>query len=136
MSLHDSLEKIKQFLESDQGKDVTIVTIIIFVGFGSFGLGRLSKKEPNQSLKIEYNGLSAGGEVLKDQNQGFGPENGILTQNSFRSTVNNFFASSRGTKYYTLSCSSGKTIKEKNRIYFESGAEAEKAGYVLSSSCR
>mgnify|MGYP001583426826 FL=1 len=48
----------------------------------------------------------------------------------------NYFASSRGTKYYSLGCSAGKTIKEENRIYFATSTEAQGAGYELSSSCQ
>jgi hypothetical protein len=46
-----------------------------------------------------------------------------------------YFASSRGKKYYSINCSAGKTIKVENRIYFATSAEAEGAGYELSGSC-
>ncbi|MFZ2072804.1 MAG: hypothetical protein WA101_01970 [Minisyncoccia bacterium] len=48
------MEKIKHFFESEQGKDILIVSIVILVGLGSFELGRLSKKNPSDGLKIEY----------------------------------------------------------------------------------
>ncbi|MBY0376736.1 metal-binding protein, partial [Patescibacteria group bacterium] len=48
---------------------------------------------------------------------------------------NIFFASNRGNKYYPLSCSAGKTIKQENRVFFDSASAAESAGYTLSSSC-
>ena len=35
--------KIKEFLNSDKGKDLFIILIVILVAFGSFGLWRLSK---------------------------------------------------------------------------------------------
>jgi hypothetical protein len=46
--------KIKSFLESEQGKDILIVFIVILVGLASFMLGRLSVKENASSgVKIE-----------------------------------------------------------------------------------
>ncbi|MBU0998706.1 hypothetical protein KKG24_00135 [Patescibacteria group bacterium] len=118
------MEKIKQFLENEKGKDLLTVIIVILVGLGSFELGRLSSKENSFSgIKIEY----------PDQgiNQAASP---IITQNS-NSVGKIFFASSKGSKYYTISCSAGKTIKQENRIYFTTGEEAQAAGYSLSSSC-
>lgn len=123
------MEKIKQFLESDKGKDILIIIIIILVGLGSFELGRLSKNS-SSGLKIEY--PSQESNVLESINQ----NSAKLAQNSIRSTSGNFFASNRGTKYYSLGCSAGKTIKEENRIYFSTSTQAESAGYQLSTSCR
>ncbi len=123
------MEKIKQFLESDKGKDILIVIIIILVGLASFELGRLSKNS-SSGLKIEY--PSQESNVLESINQ----NSTNLAQNSIKSISGNFFASSRGTKYYSISCSAGKTIKEENRIYFNTSTEAQNAGYELSTACR
>ncbi|MCX6751733.1 MAG: hypothetical protein NT161_03160 [Candidatus Nomurabacteria bacterium] len=123
------MEKIKQFTESDKGKDILVIIIIILVGLGSFELGRLSKNS-SSGLKIEY--PSQESNVLESINQN--PTK--LAQNSTKSNSGNFFASSRGTKYYSISCSAGKTIKEENRIYFNTSTEAQSAGYELSSACK
>ena len=48
------MEKIKQFTESDKGKDILVIVIIILVGLGSFELGRLSKNSSSSGIKIEY----------------------------------------------------------------------------------
>jgi len=158
MSIYDSLEKInpvvdfsnaqsaprkdfakihyrvKSFIESEKGKDILIVIIVILVGLGSFELGRLSKEGSSGGVKIEYpnQGLQQG------TNQAANVISAVLdvqsTTNSNTSTKT-FFASSKGKKYYTISCSAGKTIKQENRIYFRTGEEAERAGYTLSSSC-
>ncbi len=128
------MEKIKHFLESEKGKDILIVCIVILVGLGSFELGRLSKENSSSGIKI----MST--EVGEYQNQA---GNAILatetTKDDFSQNSNSdgkfFFASSRGSKYYTISCSAGKTIKQENRIYFATGEEAQAAGYTLSSGC-
>jgi len=126
------MEKIKLFIESEKGKDIMIVMIVILVGLGSFELGRLSKEANREGIKIEYpnqnqtetaNVVSAVTDV------------GRLVSGRPTSAEKTFFASSRGSKYYSISCSAGKTIKQENRVYFTTGEEAEVAGYTLSSSC-
>lgn len=118
-------------MESDKGKDLLIVFIVILVGLGSFELGRLSKDSTVEGLKIENTGPNdnTGGLINSAQ---------INTNNrdlSINSSGKNFFASSKGSKYYSLGCSAGKTIKQENRVYFNTGDEAVQAGYTLSSSC-
>ncbi len=122
------MEKIKQFIDTDQGKDILVIIIIILVGLGSFGLGRLSKNDQNSGIKVEYEGQEAN--IIKST------ENSLNSLNTESSNFKNFFASNRGTKYYSLGCSGGKTIKEENRVYFDTTKDAESAGYVLSSTCK
>jgi hypothetical protein len=127
--------KIKQFIESEKGKDILMVIIVILVGLGSFELGRLSKEANSSGIKIlpAQTGEYSSQNLFKDTEQA---ANVMSAKNSANSVSKNFFASSRGSKYYSLGCSAGKTIKQENRIYFTTGEEAEKAGYTLSSSCQ
>ncbi|MFA5778467.1 MAG: hypothetical protein WC870_03225 [Candidatus Paceibacterota bacterium] len=129
------MEKIKQFLESEKGKDILIVIIVILVGLGSFELGRLSKEANSSGIKIEYEGQQQANAL-----SGIESNSDIFYNSQINSTISNsgknFFASSRGSKYYPIGCSAGKTIKQENRIYFTTGEEAEQAGYALSSSCQ
>lgn len=119
---------ITNWIESEKGKDVLIVIIVILAGLGSFELGRLSKENGNSGIKIEYPNQYA--------NMASVAENKTITQiQTSNSNGKNFFASSKGSKYYSLGCSAGKTIKQENRIYFATREEAQKAGYALSSSC-
>jgi len=146
------MEKIKQFLESklnsQKGKDIMIVFIVVLVGLSSFGLGRLSKNEVNTGLKIEYTDQQANTintiKSFENKNLNLNSQNisQVNTENTQKVPVvpnsigKSFFASSRGQKYYSIGCSAGKTIKQENRIYFFTNEEAEKAGYELSSSCK
>jgi hypothetical protein len=123
------MEKIKLFLVSDKGKDLMVVFIVILVGIASFGLGRLSNKDPDSGLKIEYPTSMSGASV----NALPGPKNEPKT---LFEGEKSFFASSRGSKYYPANCEAGKSIKMENRVYFTSADEAEQAGYTKSSSCR
>jgi hypothetical protein len=126
---------IKSWIESEKGKDILIVIIVILVGLGSFELGRLSKENTNSGIKIEYPNQTENqsANVVSANNM---PRAVLDTVSNSNPAGKTFFASSRGTKYYTISCSAGKTIKQENRVYFTTGEEAQKAGYELSSSCR
>lgn len=143
MSITNPMQKIKSWLESEQGRNILVVLIVILVGLGSFELGRLSKSGSSSGIKIQYNGEAESANVLnalKDSKILAKPKvlgaSESKPTNSSSATGQNFFASSRGTKYYPVGCTAGNTLKQENRIYFNSREEAEKAGYVLSSSCR
>ena len=131
------MEKIKlmitNWVESEKGKDILIVIIVILVGLGSFELGRLSNERTTSGVKIEYPDQNSG----PDNTQG---ASAAPSQNqdslAVQTTGKSFFASSKGSKYYTIGCSAGKTIKQENRVYFATGEEAEAAGYTLSGSCQ
>ena len=132
------MEKIKQFIESEKGKDILIVFIVILVGLGTFELGRLSNGGSSSGIKIDYPNHqmeTQSANVISSTNHlEARPPSGEKTPKP--STSNNFFASSKGSKYYSIGCSAGKTIKPENRIYFATQDEAQKAGYELSSSCQ
>ena len=141
MSIHDTLEKIKAFIQSEQGKDILIVLVVILVGLGSFELGRLSKGNDSSGIKIEYPTQSQEASAISSITTNYSNilQNDKIEKNSSLSAQaggKNFFASNRGSKYYPLGCSAGKSLKQENRIYFATREAAEKAGYELSSSCR
>lgn len=118
------MEKIKLFLESQKGKDIMTVLIVIFVGLASFGLGRLSVND-NKGGALEVDLSDSPKPALKSDLEP------IMGTNSTKQ----YFASSKGKKYYTVNCSAGGTIKEENKVWFTSKEDAEKAGYTLSTSC-
>jgi hypothetical protein len=129
------MKKIKQFLESEKGKDLLIVIVIIIVGLGSFLLGRLSIKNDLGGIKRENPGLNTEQDNNLTQPDNTTQTNSKILNANTISSGKTFFASNRGSKYYTTTCSAGKTIKQENRVYFTTGKEAEAAGYTLSSSC-
>ncbi|MDQ3076237.1 MAG: hypothetical protein M3Q34_03865 [bacterium] len=131
------MEKIKQFIESDRGKDIFVALIVILVSLSSFGLGRLSKSVEKTELKIEYpSPVSV--QVISQEASAISANSGTNSKKVpavSNSVGKSFFASNRGTKYYPVECSAGKNLKQENRIYFYTKADAEGAGYELSSSC-
>jgi hypothetical protein len=124
------MEKIKQFIESEAGKNFLIIIMVVLVGLGAFELGRLSKENKGSGIEITYPALEAN--VISSVNQ----STQSISQPKPVIKTTSYFASNRGSKYYPVGCSAGGTIKQENRIYFSTRAEAEQAGYVLSSSCR
>ena len=46
-----------------------------------------------------------------------------------------FVASKTGKKYYPLACSGAKRIKDANKIFFQTAAEAQAAGLSLGAGC-
>lgn len=139
MSLQDFLQKCK----SDR---VFIPLVIIFVGMGAFGLGRLSKiEEERQGVSIEAPARVV--EALKGQNWalngGLGALNATPDQSVSQSNTTNtvstdgqVVASKNGTKYHFPWCSGAKTISEANKIYFNSTVEARAAEYTPAGNCK
>ena len=139
MSLQDFLQKCK----SDR---VFIPLVIIFVGMGAFGLGRLSKiEEERQGVSIEAPARVV--EALKGQNWALNgglealnatPDQSVSQGNTTNtvSTDGQVVASKNGTKYHFPWCSGAKTISEANKIYFNSTAEARAAGYTPAGNCK
>ncbi|MEK9182826.1 MAG: hypothetical protein AAB809_01975 [Patescibacteria group bacterium] len=125
--------KIKQFVESEKGKDVLAIIIVILVGLASFELGRLSKGNGSSGIKIEYPTQDQEASVVSSTNYSNSLQDNKIEKTS---TGKNFFASSRGSKYYPVGCEAGKSLKQENRVYFSTREEAERAGYELSSSCQ
>jgi hypothetical protein len=125
MNIHRFLQKSKQMASGD----FYIVSIIILVGFAGFGLGRLSIiEESREPVRIEYpQHLSA--TVLNSQDS--------AVSNEVRSAGEGLLvASKNGSKYHFPWCSGGKSISEKNKIWFDSVEDARKAGYTPAANCK
>src|SRR3989344_4564821 len=100
---------IKNLLEKEE---VFMVLIIILVGFGGFGLGRLSKiseeKSPVRVFK-ESALLGTSGDGNPAQSQ--------------TSSEKQFVASIAGAKYHLPWCAGASSIKEENKIWFATKEE-------------
>ncbi|MDB4992261.1 MAG: protein of unknown function with transrane region [Parcubacteria group bacterium] len=51
-------------------------------------------------------------------------------------TAGTYVASKTGTKYYLPSCATAKRIKDENKVWFNTKAEAEAKGYGPASNCK
>ncbi|MDB5225388.1 MAG: protein of unknown function with transrane region [Candidatus Adlerbacteria bacterium] len=111
-----------------------VPAIVVLVGVGAFGLGRLSAdSRESTALRIIYPNaqlatpVAAGGvpetaqaaSLPAELGQGSGP----------------YVASKNGTKYYLTTCSGAGRIKQENKVYFVSVQEAEAAGFGPAANC-
>ncbi len=143
MSIAYLQEKIKQIGSFIGRKDVYTALIIILVGVGSFGLGRLSGLDKNRSpITLEHMiaeqaapTASPAGALGSSSPEKVSNENvqEKVTQTPLEGGV---VASKNSTKYHFPWCAGAKQIKEENKIWFASAAEAEKAGYTKAGNCK
>ena len=122
--IREMWEKIKDVLWLIGG-DLWLVLVIFLVSFASFGLGRLSVLyAPQGHLEVVYppavEGSAGEGEVL-------GAEVQVMGQ---------YVASRTGSKYHFPWCAGAQSIKEENKIWFDSKEEAEAAGYAPAANCK
>ena len=110
-------------------KELYLAAIIILTAAISFGLGRLSKireeKTPITIENVKENAETGESKSLSTSNV----DSGIKADKIF-------VASRNGKKYYYIWCESANVIKEQNRIWFSTQAEAQKAGYQPAANCK
>ena len=111
------------------GGELYLTAVIVLVAVISFGLGRLSKireeKTPITIENVKENAETGESKSLSTSNV----DNEIKTDKIF-------VASRNGKKYYYIWCESANVIKEQNRIWFSTQAEAQKAGYQPAANCK
>lgn len=117
MSLNYFIEKIK-----GSESEICRVLIILSIGFLAFGLGRLSKLEESKPpiTIIDSSPVDIQPTVEADSTASLG----------------NFVASKSGSSYYFPWCQGVKKIKEANKIWFKTKAEALAAGYSPAGNCK
>ena len=126
MNIQEIKEKSKSLLKS---RDFLTVSVVMLVGFASFGLGRLSKIEDGRiPIKIEYEQTVAV------------PQGGTAENSSDSTTLSALpgavVASKSGTKYHFPWCSGANTISEANKIWFATTDLARSAGYTPAANCK
>lgn len=133
MSINDFMNKIKGKIGID-GNTALILLILVFVGLGSFGLGRLSRVEETQNTNTVLDNestLSVKEEIGESEFVKYD-----IDKISSLPKEKMYVASKNGKLYYSLGCSGASRIAVKNEIWFASKDDAEKSGYTLSTSCK
>lgn len=131
----NSIFLIKHKAKKSFGADFFTAIIIVGAAFASFGLGRLSSLEGKKPpVLIEKNLLLSS---LPDETvpgvSNKSLADGKKTQNN---SPKSFVASKSGKKYYLPWCGGVSNIKEGNKVWFASEAEAKKSGYTPASNCK
>ena len=134
MSIQKFSNKFKGYVSNS---DILIPLVIIAIGAGSFGLGRLSalleEKERISFLDASHPfAESVAGESAAVA------KNAENKTASYAAPVDGglLVGSREGTKYHFPWCSSAERIKEENKIWFSSREEAENAGYTPAANCK
>lgn len=114
-SIRDKALQIKENTDS-WGGDVFVVIIILLVGFGAFGLGRLSNSEEYrppirmfEREQVDIKPIRMGGKVV---------------------------ASKKGSKYHFPWCTGARAMSESNKVWFDSEKDARAAGYTPAGNCK
>ncbi len=115
-------EKLKSFLADDA---LFMVLLMLLVGVVSFGLGRHSVV----GSTVQQVSSGPAGVIFTDNSLPFVP---VLPTGQEKFLL---IASRSGTKYHLTSCPGAAQIKEENKLYFDSIALAEAAGYTPAANC-
>jgi hypothetical protein len=130
MNIPDLLKEVKTFGEKLQRKETYTILLIMLVGFGSFGLGRLSTLQEAQSPILLENSFS----------ESFAAATVFPAGTEASATPiekgGRLVASKSGAKYHFPWCSGAQRISEANKVWFDSVEEARKAGYTPASNCK
>lgn len=116
MNILEMWQKIKNYAE-DAVSEWGIIAIVILVGMGSFGLGRLSALE-EPPLAVAVHQVAAAGAS---------PE---------MSPGGQIVASRGGSVYHYPWCAGAQAMSPQNKIWFESEAAAQSAGYRPAKNCK
>ncbi len=152
MSITQAPEKIKGFLVSPVGKDILLALVIIGFSLSSFMLGEASGAEKAAKIKplvVDSKGKALmSADLVSSSSESTTALLGENTASASSATVSGssvtsgklspdtIVASSKGTKYYFGRCAGAKALSPANIVVFESEADAQKAGYTKSTSCK
>ena len=101
---------------------LAIPLILVGVGLGSFGLGRLSMQYKNDTVKIYAPALPECARIAAT------PQPAPSIVRSVGEVEGNFFASQSGTKYYPAQCASVSRIQAAHRVWYRTAEDAVAAG--------
>ena len=126
MSIREIAQKIKQKVRVwalFPPTDLLIVAIIILVGFGSFGLGRLSVQDAKKTSVVLTDTIREAKKGASVGNIAVSASGGVVS-------------SRNGSKYHFPWCGVAQWIAERNLISFISIEAAKKAGYTPAANCK
>lgn len=116
MSIPDQLKKINAWVLAGP-----CLVLGLTLGFGSLTLSAFEGQ--NQPIRVDSSRVVTVEEGKAAMSVGVAKHQQVV-------------ASKSGTKYHLLTCPGAKAILEKNRVYFESPAAAQKAGFTLAANCK
>lgn len=126
---------MKDFLSGD----VAVALIIVLVGVGSFGLGKLSERgggHPPLSIIYPDANTPRAEVVLKGEKEaGKTAQTASVSSAGLSQSGPQVVASKNGTKYYLPNCSGVSRISPANLVKFPSPQAAKDSGYEPATNC-
>jgi hypothetical protein len=134
-------QEYKSNIENKQGllakSPMILVILALLTGVGGFGLGKItSLTESKTPVRIEGVTSTNTPTIEKEGSAKAEARSEVGSSEPVSMSSGQFVASKNGKKYFTVTCSGAKTIKEENRIYFASQEAAKSAGYEASVTCK
>ena len=128
-SIQEIFNKFKPLFLNDE---LFYACLIILVAVSAFGLGRWS-----EGTLVPKNAVLP---ALIPYSMATSTQNATTMADEVKANAaivgdKVYVASKSGTKYHLLTCPGAKQIKEENKIYFATKAEAEVAGYTPAANC-
>ena len=129
VSIQGKLKQLKAFCLRE---DVLLSGLIILVSVTSYTLGLyrggglVTESVSSSVVKVASVSEAAGYESKRSIS---------VPKETGNTGQEGYVASKNGTKYHLPWCGSAKQIKEENKVFFGTKAEAEAAGYTPASNC-
>ncbi len=118
---------------------IFVPLLIVLVGAGAFGLGRLSTDDREQRVPVQIIESAA---VRESQAAALGSLSEKKSTETPTTTTpvlqdgGKLVGSKNGTKYHFPWCSGAVRILEENKLWFNSIEEARAAGYTPAANCK
>ncbi len=141
MSIDHFTKKIKLFLGliKDHLKisnDLFIIFTLILVGLAGFGLGKISALEKSREPIMINKILNSTSTIESISEIPMPAAISAKAMVASEKALGLLVASKTGQKYHFPWCSGASQIADKNKIWFDSYAEAQKAGYTKATNCK
>lgn len=101
-----------------------VPAVVVLVGIAAFGLGRLSVIDPSSSQPAVAAQAATSTQISATDNEA-----------AVVPATGPYVASKSGSKYYLTSCASAGRISDANKVFFQSAAAAQAAGYAPAANC-
>jgi len=132
-------ENIKSYLQNDR---LFIAALLVTVGVVSFWLGHQSVPpitSQNAGVVVELGAFAPVGAMDTAVVPDSAHLPAVLPTAAVAGVTSrmdgDYIASKSGTRYHHISCPGAKQIKEENKLFFATPAEAEAAGYTRAANC-
>jgi hypothetical protein len=117
---------------------IFVVGLVLLLGIGGFGLQKLYTIEHGREAVSIENTISDDHPLSRTRAPSpfHGGWQTTTTSTTTARTTGKYVAARGGTVYYLPTCSGAKRISDKNKIWFDTKAEAEKFGYKPAQNCK